>query len=120
MFGYEPLRKGRRERLENLRTGDGRPLPVHLKAQLIREFDRLEVVLAQLKTVAAERDALLKPASEKAASPAAMLARLKGIGPRDRCRPLVGGLVPPVRQPQAGGRLRRSGADAMAERLDRS
>ena len=35
---------------------------VHLKAQIIRELDRLEVVLAQLKTVEAERDALLKPA----------------------------------------------------------
>ena len=44
VFGYEPLRKGRRERLEALRTGDGRPLPVHLKAQIIRELDRLEVV----------------------------------------------------------------------------
>jgi transposase len=32
VFGYEPLRKGRRERLEDLRTGDGRPLPVRLKA----------------------------------------------------------------------------------------
>ena len=27
VFGYEPLRKGRRERLEALRTGDGRPEP---------------------------------------------------------------------------------------------
>jgi transposase len=57
VFGYEPLRKGGRERLEDLRTGDGRPLPVHLKAQIIRELDRLELVLGQLKTVAAERDA---------------------------------------------------------------
>ena len=81
VFGYEPLRKGRRERLEDLRTGDGRPLPVRLKAQIIRELDRLEVLLEQLKTVEAERDALLKPASDEAASPAAMLARLKGIGP---------------------------------------
>jgi transposase len=36
VFGYEPLRNGRRERLEDLRTGDGRPLPMHLKAQIIR------------------------------------------------------------------------------------
>src|SRR5712664_3633542 len=49
VFGYEPLRKGRRERLEDLRTGDGRLLPVHLKAQIVRELDRLEVVLEQLK-----------------------------------------------------------------------
>jgi transposase len=55
-FGYEPLRKGRRERLEDLRTGDGRPPPVQLKAQIIRELDRLEVLLEQLKTVEAERD----------------------------------------------------------------
>ena len=44
VFGYEPLRKHRRERLEDLRTGDGRPLPVHLKAQIIRELDRKSVV----------------------------------------------------------------------------
>lgn len=81
VFGYEPLRKRRRERLEELRTGDGRPLPMHLKAQIVRELDRLEVVLAQLKTVEAERDALLKPAGDEAASPAAMLVQLKGIGP---------------------------------------
>jgi transposase len=83
VFAYEPLRKGRRERLEGLRTGDGRPLPVHLKAQIIRELDRLDVVLEQLKAVAAERDALLEPepAGTEPASPAAMLVRLKGIGP---------------------------------------
>jgi transposase len=81
VFGYEPLRKGRRDRLEALRTGDGRPLPVHLKAQLIRELDRLELLLEQLKRVEAERDALLKPTTEEAASPAASLERLKGIGP---------------------------------------
>jgi transposase len=80
VFGYEPLRKGRRERLEDLRTSDGRPLPVHLKAQITREVDRLELLLEQLKSVEAERDALLK-ASDTATSSAAMLVRLKGIGP---------------------------------------
>ena len=50
-------------------------------AQIVRELDRLELVLEQLKTVAAERDALLEPASNEASSPAAMLVRLKGIGP---------------------------------------
>lgn len=35
--GYEPLRRDRRERLEVLKTGDGRPLPVHLKRQIGRE-----------------------------------------------------------------------------------
>src|SRR6202048_5189154 len=81
VFGYEPLRKGRRERREDLRTGDAQPLPMHLKAQIMRELDRLEVLLGQLKTVEAERDALLKPETDKATSPAAMLTRWKGIGP---------------------------------------
>ena len=47
----------------------------------MRELDRLEVLLEQLKAVAAKRDALLEPASNEAASPAAMLVQLKGIGP---------------------------------------
>src|SRR6202040_147132 len=57
--GYEPLRRDRRERLDALQTGDGRPLPPHLKAQVHRELDRLELLIAQIKTVEAERDALL-------------------------------------------------------------
>ena len=60
--GYEPLRRDRRERLEELQTGDGRPLPPHLKAQVNRELDRLELLLKQIKAVEAERDALLAAA----------------------------------------------------------
>src|ERR1700758_4599100 len=93
VFGYEPLRKARRERLEDLRTGDGRPLPVHLKAQIVRELDRLEIVLGQLKTVEAERSALLKP-TDAAASPPAMLLQLKGIGPGQPPSPARGACSP--------------------------
>src|SRR6516162_2513383 len=78
---YEPLKRNRRARLEELKTGDGRPLPAHLKAQIGRELDRLELVLPQLKAVEAERDALLKPVSEGCSTPASMLAQLKGMGP---------------------------------------
>ena len=78
---YEPLKRNRRARLEELKTGDGRPLPAHLKAQISRELDRLELVLPQLKAVEAERDASLKPVSQGCPQPAAMLAQLKGMGP---------------------------------------
>src|SRR3954452_9751026 len=44
---YAPLRRERRARLETLRTGDGRRLPSHLKAQISRELDRLELLLEQ-------------------------------------------------------------------------
>jgi transposase len=78
---YAPLRCDRRQRLEELTTGDGRPLPAHLTAQLSRELDRLELTLQQLKAVEAERDALLAPKGEAAPAPVAALAGLRGIGP---------------------------------------
>ena len=83
--GYEPLRRDRRARIEALRTGDGRELPAHLKAQIGRELDRIELLLEQIKAVEAERDVLLaaarKPASETAApDPVTMLLALKGMG----------------------------------------
>jgi len=79
--GYEPLRRDRRDRLEELQTGDGRPLPPHLKAQVERELDRLELLLKQIKTVEGERDALLAAAITSMPAPAAMLLDIKGIGP---------------------------------------
>lgn len=79
--GYEPLRRDRRERLDALQTGDGRPLPLHLKAQVRRELDRLELLLAQIKAVEAERDALLAAEQIKAPVAPAMLLGVKGIGP---------------------------------------
>jgi transposase len=78
---YEPLHRDRRQRLEELTTGDGRPLPVHLKAQIGRELDRLELLLQQIKAVEAERDDLLTAASSAAPASVAAMARLKGIGP---------------------------------------
>jgi transposase len=78
---YEPMHRNRRQRLEQLRTGDGRSLPEHLKRQIRRELDRLELVLEQIKTVEAERDAILATAKEaKHPTPATMLMDLKGIG----------------------------------------
>jgi transposase len=80
--GYEPLRRDRRARLEQLRTGDGRPLPEHTKRQISRELDRLDLLLEQIKTVAAERDILLVSAAENTVpTPAKVLLALKGIGP---------------------------------------
>lgn len=81
--GYQPLRKDRRQRLEELQTGDGRELPKHLKAQINRELDRIELLLEQIAAVESERNSLLlmdeQPAVE-ATSPAAMLLSLKGVG----------------------------------------
>lgn len=78
---YEPLRRDRRQQLDELRTGDGRALPTHLKAQVERELGRLELILEQLAAVEAARDSMLAEARTETAAPAAMLAGVKGIGP---------------------------------------
>jgi transposase len=80
---YEPLRRDRRQRLEGLRTGDGRALAPHFRAQIGRELDRLELLIAQIKAVEKERDALLACAqkSDDAPSPQTMLLTLKSLGP---------------------------------------
>lgn len=79
--GYEPLRRDRRQRLEELCTGEGRALPAHLKAQIGRELDRLELLVEQIKAVDAERDALLAAAQAPARPAPALLLAVKGIGP---------------------------------------
>jgi len=80
---YEPLRRDRRERLEELRTGDGRPLPPLLKAQIGRELDRLDVLSGQIKAVEEVRDALVATdkKTQSRPTPAAMLLDIRGIGP---------------------------------------
>ena len=96
--GYEPLRRDRRSQLDELVTGDGRPLPFYLKAQIGRELDRIELLLEQIKAVEDTRDAMLTAAQPEATlatsstkqaeeavssqpSVPAMLVELKGIGP---------------------------------------
>jgi transposase len=91
---YAPMRRDRRKRLEGLQTGDGRPLPPHLKAEISRELDRLELLLDQIKAVEAAQEAMLvverekaaegeRQQTEQAAEPrnvVAMLLAVKGIG----------------------------------------
>jgi transposase len=72
---YEPLRRDRRRRLEELRTGDGRALEPNLKKQLNRMLDRLELLLDQLAEVETARDERMglapkRKAAQKAGSAA--------------------------------------------------
>ena len=79
---YDPLRKDRLARLDALRTGDGRPLPERLKAEIRREIERVDLVVSQMAMVERERDALVSMKSDPAPeTAAAVLVRLKGIGP---------------------------------------
>jgi transposase len=85
IYDYEPLRSNRMLRLNSLRTADGRALPPRLKAEILRELQRLELTLEMIATIEAERNAIVMakapahthPHSEKIR----MLAKLKAIGP---------------------------------------
>ncbi|RWK94440.1 MAG: IS110 family transposase [Mesorhizobium sp.] len=78
---YEPLQKDRRQRLKELQTGDGQMLAQHMKAQIARELDRLELVMEQIKAVEDERDALIaEQSAETKPSPVMMLLGIKGVG----------------------------------------
>ena len=78
---YQPTGRGRRTQLDTLITGDGRPLPEHMKRQIVRELDRLEQILAQLKAIDAERDAMLAADGEQATSVVRMLTSVVDVGP---------------------------------------
>jgi transposase len=79
---YEPIGRDRRKRLDELTTGDGRPLPDNLKSAITRELDRLELLLDQIKTVEAKRDALLAELRTDTPPLAGkMLLDFKGVGP---------------------------------------
>jgi transposase len=89
--GYEPLHRDRWEMLEALQTGDGRQLPGHLKGQLSRELDRIELLMKQIKAVEIERDALLATQNAAEAAPASS-PRYRRHRAGGRCYALLGGV----------------------------
>ena len=66
-------------RLEEVKLFDGRALPAHLKAGLVREFERLQAVQGQLRAVEQEIGELVQSAEDLQA--ARVLPLLIGVGP---------------------------------------
>jgi transposase len=83
IYDYQPLKRDRRARLAALRTGDGGALPPRLAAEIGRELTRLELVLAMIAEIEAERDAIAtaKAVTHPHAAKIQRLAKLKAIGP---------------------------------------
>jgi transposase len=84
IYDYEPLRPNRLARLEQLRAADSQELPPRVKAEIVRELQRLELVLNMIKTIEAERDAIVsagKSSMHANAKKIQDLIRLKSIGP---------------------------------------
>src|SRR3954467_11458328 len=59
ILDFDPLRPKHRERLDEVKTGDGRPLPPCLLAEIRRQLGRLDAVVRDLATVEAERNGLV-------------------------------------------------------------
>lgn len=79
--GYNPMRQDRHARLSQLLTALGAPLPHHARAKITRMLVRLELVIAQLKELDQERDAVLDDdAPDKAGTMIQQLFSLRGIG----------------------------------------
>ncbi len=83
IYDYQPMRADRKAEFEGLRTGDGRPLPARLKAEIMRELQRLELVLKMIADIEAERDAIVKEAAPQHpnAGKIKALVELRSIGP---------------------------------------
>jgi transposase len=91
IFDFEPTWKDRRVRLDALRTPENSALPPRLKSEIMRQLDRLELVMQQVAAVEAERDATLAVAPDAATAVDVLvsdtegagtcLLRLKGVGP---------------------------------------
>jgi transposase len=84
IYDYQPLRRDRMPQLDRLRSADGRTLSPRLKAEILRELQRLELVIGMLKTIEAERDAIASAKVETEHTSAKKiqdLVKIKSIGP---------------------------------------
>ncbi|MFY9626588.1 MAG: IS110 family transposase [Methylocystis sp.] len=78
---YNPIRRDRRQRLDELRTAIGGSLPTHARAKIVRMLDRLELLLTQIAELEKSRDAVLEEENpDRAASMIQQLAKLRGVG----------------------------------------
>ena len=95
------------ERLDKMRTGDGRPIPARLKIEIEREWKRLKVVAEQVREVEAERDRLVKgsePPGDACTEKMRQFVKLHGIGAEFATVLTRGSLLSTVPEPPASRR----------------
>jgi transposase len=121
--------------LEEVRTWDGKDLPVDFKARVVREYQRLQVVEEQIRELKKERERRVLAGDKVCYQQVAELMKLRGIGPesswdfvmeflgwRDfRNRKQVGGLSGLTPTPyDSGGSIREQGISKSGSRRIRS
>ena len=75
-----PAGKRWRYKLEGLQTADGRPFPRQLMREIVRSFERLEMVCEMAAALERERAELLTEADLPGRDKALLLERLRGVG----------------------------------------
>lgn len=93
IMDFDPRAPDAVARLGRLVTGDSRPLGPCLKREILRELERLALVIRQIAQVEADRDAIARVSApqagndvagpERAPAMIALLTRLRGIGLND-------------------------------------
>ena len=90
VYDYEPMHPERMQRLQQLRTADRCKLPPRLQAEIVRQLQRLELVLRMIETIETERNAIASAKSKSTSRSRSShtnakkirdLIRLKSIGP---------------------------------------
>ena len=99
-----------------LRTGDGRPLPTHLVAELNRLRRRLSLTLEMIRELDAVREQALEAQHNSASRTVKALCTIRGIRRELRLRPDEGGVLPDLRQQAANRQLSGSCPNAFSER----
>src|SRR5688500_8082616 len=119
ILDFDPLRPKHRARLDELKTGDGRPLPPCLLAEIRRQLGRLDAVVRDLATVEAERNGLVgvrstdrpTPRAEEAAEPGGV-AEMVAVPVAPETGPAV---APEEVAPGAASEMAPAGASAASE-----
>jgi transposase len=76
-----PLRRGFIASLDRMRTGDGRPLPPRLKAEIVREHERLCLVHKQIVELEAKsKEEVREPAAGSIEAKMKQLIDFRGVG----------------------------------------
>ncbi len=83
IYRYQPQNRNARDRLSGLKTGDGHELASHVKREIERELDRLELIARQVKESEAARDGVAKAGDGSSSRDRKIqhLYRLRSIGP---------------------------------------
>src|SRR5689334_11966051 len=83
IYHFQPTAPEARAELDQLITGDGRPLPARLTAEIARELERLDFLQAQIVVVERQRITPRRPPAEldDAGRRILQLQQLRGIGP---------------------------------------